>query len=274
MKKQKGLTIVEILIVIGIIGLLASIILIITNEARERAKIAASLNFAAQVHHSLGAYAAGIWDFNEGGGITAADASGNENDGTINGEGDEWTDDTSSGKGYALSFDGSDDYVEVEDVDLLSGATQFTIMYWVKPAIDLKEEEGFAWYGGVEESLEYRLGWQSWTDGITVDFYDTSGTRHFMDTDFYLLKDQWYHIVGLYDGDYLKVYINAELIKQEDKGFFTVGTTANTLKIGYTQGGYWDGIIDDVRIYIEALALSQIKKIYAQGLDRHSLSVK
>lgn len=271
-KRCKGFTMIEILLVIGIIGLLASITLVVANEAREKASRANVINFAAQIHHALGAYAKGIWDFEEGPPAgTATDSSGNGNNGTINGA--TWTDDTPSKKGYALSFDGDGDYVEVGDVNLLSGATQFTIMYWVKPGRDLQEEP-ISWYGGVGELTEYSLGWQGWTDGVTVDFYDTSGTRHFTDTwDQYLLKDQWYHIVGVYDGAYLKVYINGELIRQEYEGSFTVRTSTNTLRIGYCQG-YWNGIIDDVRIYSEAFSLGQIKKIYAQGLKRHELSVK
>ena len=51
---------------------------------------------------------AGMWLFDEGRDDTAADSSGNENEGNIVGA--EWVDGRS---GQALSFDGDDDYVEV-----------------------------------------------------------------------------------------------------------------------------------------------------------------
>ncbi|MBZ9577897.1 prepilin-type N-terminal cleavage/methylation domain-containing protein [Patescibacteria group bacterium] len=271
MKKQKAFTLIEVLVVIAIIGFLASITLVSIKEARERARIAKGLNFAAQVHHALGAYAVGIWDFDDNT-FPTQDISGYENHGDCT-NCPIWTaeKDTPSRKGYALIFDGQNDYLDCGDANLLGGGNQFTIMYWARPGRDLKEESS-VWYGGVTEYTEYSLGWQGWTDGITVDFLDTSGTRHFMDTwDTYLLEDQWYHIVGLYDGTYLKVHINGEFIRQENEGSHTVRTTTNAFRIGYAGGVYWDGTIDEVRVYEEALTSAQIKKLYVEGARKRGL---
>ena len=133
MKIQKSFTLIELLVVIAIIGVIASIVLVTVKSVREKARIAKGLQFAASVHHALGTYAVGIWDFDEGSGTTANDASGYDNVGTINGA--TWTaeGDTPSEKGYALSFDGSNDYVDT--IDLSWGRDDsFSIAVWIKPA--------------------------------------------------------------------------------------------------------------------------------------------
>ena len=66
----------------------------------------------------------GAWKFNEGGGTTAYDSSGNDNDGTIYGA--SWVD----GKvGKALSFDGDNDYVEIPSVNPQKA---ITVCAWIK----------------------------------------------------------------------------------------------------------------------------------------------
>ena len=65
----------------------------------------------------------GLWHFDEGIGSTAGDSSGYGNDGILSG-----------GKfGNALSFDGTNNYVEVLDADSLDLTSDFTIEAWIKP---------------------------------------------------------------------------------------------------------------------------------------------
>jgi len=57
-------------------------------------------------------YTNAYWEFDEGSGSTAHDSSAHNYDGAINGA--TWTTDTPSGSGYALDFDGLDDYVDLD----------------------------------------------------------------------------------------------------------------------------------------------------------------
>jgi hypothetical protein len=69
--------------------------------------------------------AVGCWDFNEGSGNIAYDGSQNGNTGTISGAA--WT----SGKyGSALSFDGSDDYVDFGNNSILNITRNLSVAFW------------------------------------------------------------------------------------------------------------------------------------------------
>src|SRR3990167_283101 len=71
----------------------------------------------------------GYWNFDEGSGATVADSSGNGNTGTLT-NGPTWT----TGKiGQALSFDGSNDYVDAGTGSSLNLASSLTVSAWIKP---------------------------------------------------------------------------------------------------------------------------------------------
>src|SRR5450759_5412343 len=70
----------------------------------------------------------GYWKFDEGTGTNATDSSGMGNNGTLT-NGPTWT----TGKvGGALSFDGTDDYVNVPDNPSLDMSGNLTIEFWHK----------------------------------------------------------------------------------------------------------------------------------------------
>ena len=137
---KKGFTLIELLVVIAVIGMLASIVLVSLRGTREKATMAQVLQFASQVNHALGAYAVGIWSFDEGSGTTAMDSSGYGNDGTINGGASYNCSDTpfhevGSGAGKcSLGFDGVNDYMSIGDPaneSLDFGEGSFTVSFWI-----------------------------------------------------------------------------------------------------------------------------------------------
>jgi len=256
--------------VIAIIGVIASIVLVATKSARDKARIVKGLQFSASVHHALGAYAVGIWDFDDG---TATDYSGHEHDGTINEAVP--VADTPSGEGQALSFDGSNDYVYAEVGDWLGVSnTPWTVSAWFKspnsggpiigitsnppsggwtmPFMSLASDGilyGWAWNGGRPSS---NVGFNKWICGVVV--YDPS--------------------------EGIKLYVNGELAdSSSDTNYLASGTTDYWTT--YTAGAkppnvpsYFKGIIDDVRIYERALSSAQIRKLYVEGAKEKGLVIK
>lgn len=78
-----------------------------------------------------------------------------------------------------------------------------------------------------------------------------------------MVTGQWYHVAGTFDGTTMKIYINGvEVGSQAASGIVNTGTYDLTIgRAAYTVGGnrYFDGVIDEVRVWSEAVPQSSIQ---------------
>lgn len=78
----------------------------------------------------------------------------------------------------------------------------------------------------------------------------------------------WYHVTAIYNNTILKLYINGILIQTWNSTITPV--SASTIYVGMRGGGfgYFNGLINDVRIYDHALSDKEVEEI-AKGLVLH-----
>ena len=93
---------------------------------------------------------------------------------------------------------------------------------------------------------------------------DTTGGDHQIQSAV-LSLNSWYQVVGTYDGSEQKIYINALLHDSQPwSGYFTI-TPGAMLGKDIEGGQYFNGAIDDIRIYNHALDSAEIHSLYHAG---------
>jgi len=206
------------------------------------------------------------WQFEEGNGSVSQDASG-DNDGMVNSA--TWT----SGKvEEGLSFDGNNDYVEVTDDDSLSfgngtSDSAFSVAAWIK----MDDRNNFVIVGKDDypnnREFDIRMVGDGYLHFYTLD--DSQGAwigRKYSEA---LQNNQWYHVVGTYDGNGgnrgFKIYINGAQVDDMDYSggsYVAMENTLSNLYIGRQSTLYADGLIDEVGIWDDVLSPEQIYEIY------------
>ncbi|UCE72829.1 MAG: DUF2341 domain-containing protein, partial [Methanomassiliicoccales archaeon] len=197
------------------------------------------------------------------------DSTSNDNDGTPKNfqDGGDGTTDVTGRIDGADEFGGDDDYVDVAFSSSLNTTNAITVEAWFN-SDDALSEESDAWFGGNQKSNCWLLGWHGWDDSWCFGIYDGTGswTGGTHATDIYVTAGDWVHVVGTFDGRYLKIYVDGQLEDTEDVGSTTIYTTTDGINIG-SRGVYWDGKIDEVRISNVARSSDWINTSYNNQND-------
>ena len=197
----------------------------------------------------------GEWGFDAGAGTTAADSSGTGNAGTISGP--TWT--TAGRYGNALTFDGVNDLVTVADANSLDFTNNMTLEAWVRPTA-----LGNAWRTALMKerpsSISYAL-YASGSGGTKVPAGEIfTSTYRLAGASAALTLNSWTHIATTYNGTTLTVYVNGVSAGQLlTSGSMAVGTGALRIGGNTIWGEWFQGEIDEVRVYNRALNATELQ---------------
>jgi len=126
------------------------------------------------------------WKFDEGSGPVAYDSAG-INHGVIYGP--NWT---TGAIGDALDFDGTDDYVEVPDSNVLDITSEITLSAWIKPASTSGDHFVVAKWGVSNSKSSYGIR----LEDATVRFFLVNGSSKTVKsyTDLLVSQNDWNYI--------------------------------------------------------------------------------
>jgi hypothetical protein len=190
----------------------------------------------------------------------ANDKSGNGNNGVVNGA--TLTLDRFGNFDGAYNFNGVNDYIDIGDVAELDSLSAITVSVWIK------------WEGSTGNNQYIVSKRTGGTNSWQIDWNDaTQKIVWIVDTGssviLYSLANApvgvWTHYVGTYDGSVMRFYVNGIEEDSDVQTGLMDDTTQSVLVGGEPDSPYEDffnGAIDDVRIYNRALSPSEITELY------------
>jgi len=213
----------------------------------------------------------GYWKMEDGSGSTLTDVSGYANDGTINGA--SWAtgvlstsyDNTpktisSSGGGNALSFDGND---KVKLAGIASSDATGSLSLWVYPT-DIYIENIVYQSTGTDLLLVL-----SGNKGICFGINTSSSRKELCQSvDFSDYINKWNHIIGVYDGSNMIIYVNGSSIGTTTHTGNVSLSSSDDLLFGLNAFNNTDGLngfLDEVGYWNDALSASEVTALYNSG---------
>lgn len=124
-------------------------------------------------------------------------------------------------------------------------------------------------YPGSTGNINYSLGDNYDNGNLSAGFFNggwrTTGTHS-------LSSNNWYHIVGTYDGSTIKLYVNGSLVKSNSYTGTPISSTAGIrLMRRWDNPDYWDGLLSTVDIYDKAISASKVSSLYNMTKSRFGL---
>ena len=208
------------------------------------------------------------WKLDEGTGTTTADAWGNNAGSLINSP--TWKSENECISGNCLGFNGSSAYVSCGDLSGYIGKNDVTYSVWAKPSVNGVDGNyaysfsAFMGKGAGGYSGDLHVGYRS-NNKVRVYYENLTTGEHFIDSVAPINLNQWSYIVVSTNNSKVSLYINGIF---SGSGDIATDFIINNMQIGYSPyAAYFNGLIDDVRVYSGTLSSSQIKQNYIAGLN-------
>jgi len=203
----------------------------------------------------------------------AKDTSGNGNDGTLYGT-PSLTTDMLGRTDSAYDFDGSSDYVAIDNLYYDSDYSTLSVSAWFKTStstdnIIMSYDRNEYWrleVGG--DSTSKRVGLSFKTDSGQVDNFESS-----TEVD----DNNWHHVVFIYNDGNAYLYVDGSLENSTSSGskigtgttrygFIGVGSEATSFNGSTGPAWYFNGKIALPKIWNRALTTAEVQQLYIRGI--------
>jgi prepilin-type N-terminal cleavage/methylation domain-containing protein len=264
-KINSGFTLIELLVVVSIIGLLSSIVLVSLKSSSNNARIAAGMQFSANIKNGLGDELKGEWRFEDN--INDSSGYGNNCSGTST-----YVSSASPNLGKAISFPGTSSLScgNNPSIDITGGA--ITIEAWVNKTV---VASGYILSKTDGTNRQYSLHWNF--SRVYFSIYSGGNTCSMLTSGFNSVPvGVWKHLAVTFNNGTATYYVDGkQTMSFTSPSCISIGTLAgSSLYIGSNATtSYFNGLVDDVRIYARTLKEAEIQQHYVEGAAKHGLVI-
>jgi len=205
------------------------------------------------------------WDFDEGWGSSLYDSSGNVNNAATSGV--SWS---TGYSGFAGVFNGASSFATIPlspSLDISGAAV--SISAWLN--LDVLPGAIPGTFGPVFDSDEdaYILYLDQATSELRFKVKDNDGDAEKPGIPGSLLTTgNWFHVAGVYNGDEAMIYLNGVLVDYHVNLALDDLQTGQVPQFGQNGGFYFDGRIDEFKIFNRALSRDEVEQIHqSQSLN-------
>ncbi|MDB5181882.1 MAG: 5-Nucleotidase domain protein [Candidatus Saccharibacteria bacterium] len=167
---------------------------------------------------------------------------------------------------------GSSQEIAIPDSPALSPTGALTLSAWFKGSV---ANTSYATSGALAGLVVKDIGGSTAQNPI-YGFTVTSGTLNFVANNSSnvqasisssgLIDNTWYHAVGTFDGTNIRLYVNGQFKSSATQT--NLDNSTGPLRIGRQKSGFdrfFNGDIDDVRVYDRALSLAEVQALYTSA---------
>lgn len=283
-KKQQGLTLIEIMTVVVVVGIIATFVVYNFNNANEQKRVLEILSFSEGLEGKNLNSLVSKWSFDgptQAGYLATAEDVRDEagyNNGNVSGHAPIVKEGEDCLLGKCLLFDGTSAYIEIGDpipYDLRGEA--FTVSMWIRPinfSAEIQGVLGAEWRStnaGYSVSIDNRNPSENGGVSNGINFYIGSGSGEWESsiqgtTAEALALDEWSNVVAIAEeGSVYRVYLNGKLVTNWTAGSIIFYDNNCQFDIGRNNLGYFNGYIDEVSFFNKALTISEIEENYNLG---------
>lgn len=178
--------------------------------------------------------------------------------------------------GNAINLDGTDDYVNISDSSSLDITGDMSVEVWIKPdAVGDSHHKILSKRIDSDYTTPYQMTLHQ-NGNATFLLGGGSGSRFSAETSIGLIQSgNWYHIVGTVEGTTINIYVNGNLegteifsgTRQENDAPVKIGVYPDT-GTPYNPRYFFDGLIDEVKLYNRTLSSEEINASYNNDIHR------
>jgi hypothetical protein len=199
---------------------------------------------------------AAYWNFNESGGQTAEDSSGNQNTAVLHGN-PAWA----TGKyGSAILLNGSGQYLTVPESPSLEAANNFSVAFWISPS---------KWSHDAQSRIISKT--DSWYIKLNNGYPQLSAAGKYAKLSRSLTPGSWQHVVFTLSNGSVTGYLNGAVVGASEYTFsgtevLPAATYGLTIGTDASLANFYTGALDDIRIYNRSLSSQDVASLYSQAM--------